>query len=130
VTVVDASVVIAALLDDGPVGQWAADVLTEPAVIAAHLMPAEVTQTIRRLVHAGSVSADVAAMALDDLADLAIPLFEFAPHGDRVWELRDTLTAYDAWYVALAEWVDSPLATLDRRLAKASGPRCPFRLPH
>lgn len=71
-TVVDASVVVAALLDRGPDGEWAADVLTEPSVIAPHLMPVEVTQTIRRLVHAGSVSVDAAALAIDDLADLAI----------------------------------------------------------
>lgn len=128
-TVVDASVVVAALLDDGPEGEWAASVLTEPAVMAAHLMPAEVTQTIRRLVHAGSVGTDVAALALDDLADLAIPLFEFAPQAERVWELRDSVTAYDGWYVALAESYEVPLATLDRRLAGAAGPRCEFRLP-
>jgi predicted nucleic acid-binding protein len=127
--VVDASVVVAALLDQGPDGEWAADVLSEPSVIAPHLMPAEVTQTIRRLAHAESVSADAAALALDDLANLAIPLFEFGPHADRVWELRDSLTAYDAWYVALAETLDVGLATLDRRLARASGPRCDFRLP-
>lgn len=124
--VVDASVVVAALLDHGPDGEWATGALTEPSVIAPHLMPAEVTPTIRRLVHAESVSVDAAALALDDLA---IPLFEFGPHADRVWELRDSLTAYDAWYVALAETLDVGLATMDRRLAKASGPRCDSRLP-
>lgn len=128
-TVVDASVVVAALLDDGPAGVWSADVLSDPALISAHLMPVEVTQTIRRLVHTRSVSAEVAALALDGLADLTLPLFDFAPYSDRVWELRDALTAYDAWYVALAESFDVPLATLDRRLAKAAGPRCDFRVP-
>jgi predicted nucleic acid-binding protein len=129
VTVVDASLVVAALLDAGPGGQWAADVLAETSVVAPHLLPVEVTQVLRRLVHSGSVTADVAVLALDDLQDLALPLYEFAPHLDRVWKLRDSLTAYDAWYVALAESLDLPLATLDRRLAGAAGPRCEFRLP-
>jgi predicted nucleic acid-binding protein len=101
VTVVDASVVAAALLDDGPDGTWAADVLGG-SVVAPNLMPAEVTQTIRRLVRSGVISADVAALALEDVTDLAVELFELAPFVDRVWELRDVATAYDSWYVALA----------------------------
>lgn len=92
-------------------------------------MPVEVTQIIRRHVLARTISSDVGALALADLADLAIPLFDFGPHADRVWELRDTVTAYDAWYVALAESLGVPLATLDRRLTKGSGPRCEFLIP-
>ena len=42
----------------------------------------------------------------------------------RIWELRDNLTAYDATYVALAEAIEAPLVTMDRRLARAPGPRC------
>ena len=127
-TVVDASVVVAALLDGGPDGRWAADVLGG-SVVAPHLMPAEVTQTIRRLVRSGVISADVAALALEDVTDLVVELFEFAPFVDRVWELRDVATAYDSWYVALAESLDDPLATLDRRLAQAPGLGCEVLLP-
>ncbi|GAB4198893.1 MAG: hypothetical protein OHK0013_08590 [Sandaracinaceae bacterium] len=43
-----------------------------------------------------------------------------------MWALRASLTAYDACYVALAEALSCPLATLDTRLARASGPRCRF----
>jgi predicted nucleic acid-binding protein len=43
----------------------------------------------------------------------------------RVWELRDTVGAYDAQYVALAELLDSALVTADGRLARAAGLRCP-----
>lgn len=128
-TVVDASVVVAALLDEGRDGEWARGVLSEPSVGAPHLLPVEVTQAIRRLVQGGSVSGDVGALALEDLADLAIALFEFGPVARRVWELRDNLTAYDAWYVALAESFEVPVATLDRRLAAAPGSRCEFVLP-
>jgi len=64
-----------------------------------------------------------------DLVDLRVHLFPFEPVADRVWELRGNLSAYDAWYVALAESLETDLITLDRRLAKAPGPRCSFVVP-
>lgn len=60
---------------------------------------------------------------------LALELYRFAPFADRVWSLRHTLTSHDAWYVAVAEALGLPLATLDRRLASAKGPTCEFLLP-
>ena len=60
-------------------------------------------------------------MALTDLNDL--PLQRYA-HGfllSHIWMLRENLTAYDAAYVALAEALDAPLITRDRRLAAAAG---------
>lgn len=53
-------------------------------------------------------------------------LFPYAPFASRVWELREDVTCYDAWYVAIAEALSAPLATLDARLANAPGPRCRF----
>jgi predicted nucleic acid-binding protein len=46
-----------------------------------------------------------------------------------VWELRQSVTAYDAWYVAVAESLDLPLVTVDLRLSRAPGPRCAFATP-
>ena len=43
---------------------------------------------------------------------------------DRIWELRDNLTAYDAAYVALAETIECPLVTADARISRAPGLRC------
>ena len=60
---------------------------------------------------------------------LSIECYPFEPFAERVWELRNTLTSYDAWYVAVAEALDLPLATLDARLARAPGPKCKFLLP-
>lgn len=60
---------------------------------------------------------------------LDLELLPFAPFAERVRELRANVTSYDAWYVAVAEAVDLPLATLDRRLAQADGARCRFLAP-
>jgi len=117
------------LVDTGPDGSWAESLLDTQALAAPHLMPVEVTDILRRAAMAGQISVDVAAMAHHDLCELRVELFAYEPVADRVWELRPNVTAYDAWYVALAEALDVPLATLDRRLSGAPGPRCAFVTP-
>jgi predicted nucleic acid-binding protein len=92
-------------------------------------MPVEAANILRRAAAMGDISADVAAMAHADLLDLRVELFPYAPFAARVWELRDNVTSYDAWYVALAEYLGSSVATLDMRLARATGPRCGFETP-
>jgi len=129
VTVLDASVVVAALVDAGPVGSWAETVIAEGPVAAPHLMPVEAANILRRLALAGEVSADTASLAHRDLLSLGCELFPYSPCAARVWELRSTVTAYDAWYVALAETLSVRLATLDARLTRATGPRCAFVVP-
>lgn len=127
--VVDAGVVVAALVDTGEAGSWAEALLAEGDLVAPHLLPAEVASVLRRAALAGDVSADVASLAHADLLDLRIELFPYAPFARRIWELRENLAAYDAWYVAVAEELDASVATLDLRLARASGPRCAFDTP-
>ena len=127
--VVDASVLVAALIDTGPDGTWALELLSEEPLAAPHLMPAEVTNILRRAVLAGEVSDRHATGAHRDLGDLRVALFPYEAVATRVWELRGNVTAYDAWYVALAELLGAPLATLDAKLANAPGPRCPFLTP-
>ena len=60
---------------------------------------------------------------------LDIDLFPFEPFADRIWELRHNVTSYDAWYVALAEALKLPLATLDEPLSKSNGVTCKFLTP-
>lgn len=127
--VVDAALVVAALVDSGRDGTWAEEILEEDALAAPHLLPVEVANILRRAVSKRELSNDAASLAHADLLDLGLELFPYAPFAPRVWELRENLTAYDAWYVALAESLDAPLATLDARLGRASGPRCRFKLP-
>jgi predicted nucleic acid-binding protein len=87
---------------------------------APHLLDVEVTQVIRRYAIAGELNEERGRAALADLIDFPIRRY---PHGfllPRVWALRSSLTAYDAVYVALAEALDAPLLTRDRRLATAA----------
>ena len=127
--VVDASVVVAALLDDGPVGVWAEEVLQSEPLATPHLMPVEAANVMRRAALGGDVSADVAALAHMDLTALPVELYPYEPFASRVWELHRNLTAYDAWYVSLAESLGAALATLDAKLRRSSGPRCTFLMP-
>ncbi len=127
--VVDSSVVVAALIDTGSTGKWAESVLVSDALAAPHLMPVEVANILRRSTTAGEVSTDVASLAHAELLARRIELFPYAPLASRVWELRSNVTSYDAWYVALAEALQAPMVTLDRRLTRASGPRCEFAVP-
>ena len=127
--VVDASLVVAALVDTGPAGRWAEEVVLSDDLAAPHHMPVEVADILRRAIRAGEVSSDLASLAHADLLDLRVALFPYGPFAARAWELRDNLTPYDAWYVALAEDLETNLGTLDGRLARAPGPRCGFLVP-
>ncbi len=127
--VIDASAAVALLVDAGPAGRWAEQVLAREQLIAPHLMPVEAANILRRAAARGEISADAAALAHADLLALRVDLFPYEPFAPRVWELRENLTAYDAWYVALAEALSAKLATLDSALCRASGPRCGFLTP-
>lgn len=84
---------------------------------AAHLLDVEVAHVLRRYVANGEIDGERGRAALTDLADLPLQRY---PHDlllPRVWELRHNLTAYDAVYIALAEALDAPLLTRDRRFA-------------
>jgi predicted nucleic acid-binding protein len=124
--VVDASFVVAALADAGPDGRWAEAMVAAEQLAAPHLVMVEATNILRRTVLAGELSAADAGMAHLDLVRLRVELFSYSPFATRVWELRENLTAYDAWYVAVAERLQAPLATLDRRLIAGPGPTCTF----
>jgi predicted nucleic acid-binding protein len=87
---------------------------------APHLIDAEVAQVIRRYAASRELDADRGRAVLADLADFPLrryPRFAFAAR----LELQNNLTAYDAVYVALAEALDTPLLTGDKRLATAAG---------
>ncbi|TVZ04541.1 PIN domain-containing protein [Trebonia kvetii] len=124
--VIDASTVVAGLIDSGTDGRWAEALLASDSLAAPHMMTAEAANILRRSAAAGGISAEQASLAHADLLDLRVEFFPYAAFATRIWELRDNVTCYDAWYVAIAEALGAPLATLDVRLANAPGPRCRF----
>jgi len=86
-----------------------------------HLCVPEVTNALRTLVRRGELSEARARVAVEDLADLPAQRHPAEPLLGRVWELRDSVTAYDALYLALAEALGATLFTADRRLAASAG---------
>jgi predicted nucleic acid-binding protein len=127
--VIDSSVIVAALVDTGADGACAERIIEPGGLYAPEMVRVEATNVLRRLELAKKISTPEANAAREDLMLLEIELFSFDPFSDRVWELRHTVTSYDAWYVAVAEDLAFPLVTLDGRLAKASGPKCAFLTP-
>jgi predicted nucleic acid-binding protein len=128
VIVADASVLVLALLDEGGAGALARERLLASDIAVPELADVEVLSVVRREVLAGRLSSRRGAGALQDYTDLAVARYAHQPLMARAWELRDTVSAYDAHYVALAEFLDAALVTADGRLARASGPRCPIHL--
>jgi len=127
--VVDSSVLVAALIDSGPHGDWAEQVLASGLLQAPELVRAEATNIFRRLERAKLITTPEANAAQDDLMQLDIELFPCDPFAGRIWELRHNVTSYDAWYVAVAEALELPFATLDEPLSKANGVACKFLTP-
>jgi predicted nucleic acid-binding protein len=106
--VVDASLVVAGLTDSGADGRWAEALLAGDSLAAPHLMPVEAGNILRRAALAGDISVDVASLAHTDLLDLRVECFLYQPCAARVRELRENMTCYDGWYVAVAEIVHKP----------------------
>ena len=116
--VLDASALLAWLVDQTALGF---DLFANPDAHAPHLIDVEIVSALRRLVAANQLTVKRASEALDDCADFPLNRYPHTLLAARMWELRDNLSAYDAAYVALAELLDAPLLTRDRRLANAPG---------
>lgn len=127
--VVDACVLVASLIDSGPHGEWAEGIVASGSLYAPELAQVEAVNTLRKLERARSITAAEAGDAHRKLMHLNIERVSFEPMAERVWELRHNLTSHDAWYVAVAEALGVPLATLDERLAKTKGLNCDFLTP-
>ena len=120
--VVDASAALESLLRT-PAAEAVDSWLFNPAQMlhAPHLIDVEIAQVLRRYEAAGAVDPERSRAALADWSSFPVNRY---PHDfllPRVWELRHNLTAYDAFYVALAEALHAPLLTRDRCLAAAAG---------
>lgn len=127
--VADASALVALLLDSGPAGTWARHRLEGAEVHVPTLAGYEIRNVLRRQELRGRVTAGHVRLALADFGRLTATEWPVAAVADRAWQLRDNLSFYDASYVALAEAIDGALVTLDARIFRAPGLRCPVHCP-
>ncbi len=122
--VVDASAALAGLLNAGPARQ----ALATEQLHVPHLVDSEVAHVLRRQVASNEISAADAWTALDTWRRLGMTRYPVFGLLDRVWELRENVSAYDATYVALAETLGCALVTADARLSRAPRLGCPITI--
>lgn len=119
--VVDTSALLDAVLARPGKPELLARLSDDSDLHAPHLIDVEVLHALRRLALTSTVSDERLQDARADIADIAITRYPLGSLADRVWQLRHHLTAYDATFIALAETLEAPLVTCDRRLARAGG---------
>lgn len=127
--VVDASVLANVIGDDGPDGRLARKEIRAARDLAApELVDVETVAVLRKRWLAGTIADARFLAAIEDLEDIELDRYPVLRFMRRAWELRASVTPYDATYVALAEILGCELWTADRRLASAPGPTCPIRV--
>lgn len=126
--VVDASVLVNVLGDDGEDGRRARDRLAEESLAAPELIDLEVAAVFRKFCAAQRFDVQRASQALSDLRDLRMDRVPHRQLISRCWELRNNVTMYDASYIAVAELFGASLITVDARLTKVPGARCKIEL--
>ena len=90
---------------------------------APHLIDLEVAKALRRFARTGQIEVTRGTQVLEDFLEVRLIRYPHHPLLPRIWELRHSVSAYDAAYVALAESPDVPLVTRDARLAAAKDHR-------
>ena len=121
VIVVDASAVVDLLVAPDSSSDLIDRLAEADEVMAPQVIDLEFLQALRRLVRLGELGLDRAVDARRDFGELNVSRIAHEPLADRIWALRDNLSAYDAAYVALAEIASVPLVTSDAALAGAPG---------
>ena len=123
--VIDASAEVAILLNIGQDIERIRSRIARPGetLHVPHLFEIEILHALRSLTLRGTVPSERARLALDRLRDTRFVRYPHTALMERMWALRENLTAYDAPYIALAEALDAPVVTTDARLARASGVR-------
>lgn len=127
--VVDASALVPALADAGPLGTSCRRSMRSQRLIAPQGIDLEVISALRSMMFDGAIEGHVAEEAVDDLGRIRMTRVPTVTLHQRIWNLRHNVSAYDAAFVALAEALRAPLLTLDLRLSRADGPTCEFVTP-
>lgn len=120
--VLDASAALSALFNDGR----ARRIVATENIQVPHVIDSEIAGGLRRRVRAGQLAPDLGVLLIQTWSRLGVTRHPVVGVLDRIWELRDNLSAYDAGYVALAEALGCGLLTADARLAGAPGVQCPI----
>ncbi len=118
--VLDASAALSGLLNAGP----ARELMAGEQLHAPHLVDSEVASGLRRHVGTGLIPPTAGWVALDAWRRLGLRRYAVSGLFERIWNLRDNLSAYDAGYVALAESLGCSLVTADARISRAPGLQC------
>lgn len=122
--VVDSSAILEIILDEEASTRLRDRVFGERRkIVAPHLIDLEISQVLRRHAANGSMTAAAASEALEDWLFLPVLRMGHAPLLKRIFELRANATAYGAAYLALAEALNAPLITHDRKLSRVPGHR-------
>ena len=119
--VLDSSAAVAALVGDPPNAPLVERLEAQAELHAPHLIDLEFASALRRLVHRGELDLRRAEAAREDYRDLPIVRYPHLGLLDRVWALRENVSAYDAAFIALSEALGAPLVTVDARLAASRG---------
>ena len=118
--VLDASGAVEFLLNTAAGKRLAARLADDAVVVhVPHLIDLEIAQVLRRYARHGTLSVPMGALCLERWRNLDVQRYSHEPLLDRIWQLRDNVSAYDAVYVALAEALRTVLLTGDRKLAGA-----------
>jgi predicted nucleic acid-binding protein len=126
--VVDTSAVLEAIAALDPAPGLIERLAQDGDLHGPHLIDTELLHALRRLNINDQISNERAEDARSDFAELALVRYPHQPLNDRVWELRNNVTAYDATFIALAEALSAPLVTCDARLASTPGHRAQIEL--
>lgn len=116
--VLDASGAVELLLNTTRGTRLGERIATDAEVVhVPHLIDIEIAQVLRRYALGGALGEQRAVQALHHWRQLDVERYPHEPFLDRVWGLRNNVSAYDALYVALAEALGESLVTGDRKLA-------------
>jgi len=126
--VLDASAAVNLLIGEDALASKISALIGDSCVMAPVIFPFEVTNTIRGKLSGRLIDDDTAQDAWIGMTELNVELWQWATLADRVWQLRGSITSYDASYIALAELMGCPLLTTDARLAAMAPNSCRVEL--
>ncbi len=98
------------------------------ALFAPAHLDVEVTSALRGMARGNPSLQAAVPRALRHLAGFPIRRMPLAPLLERMWQLHENVTPYDAAYIALAEKLDGAVITCDAKLAAAPGVSCTIDL--